>query len=396
MTVNISGKNTQRHVAIFNCAEQGHVNPTLGLVKALVARGYRVSYTTSPEFSSLVASCGATPVLFEPTFTKEQPRPEEMGYVVRELAREAQATCRPLLAAFENDRPDIIAYGPLSWLGKIFAHLWQVPAISLNPTHVSYQGQSEEWLGLSGEEWPCIPILEKMLHDNNLNVDLRAILAARDTAIAFIPRSFQEKPDTIPPGVTFVGPEIRPLAAQPGWRLKTAGRPVVVISLGSVYTHQTAFFRTCIQAFTNSEWHVVMAIGRYVDSAQLGELPANIEIHRQIPQLDVLQAASLFITHAGMNSLMEAVYFGVPMIAVPQQAEQRLNARRIQALGIGKYLPRETLSATSLLMASQEISADPACQRNLAVLQQEISQAGGASAAVDVFDRIMAAGQHAA
>lgn len=396
MTVNLSGKRTRRHVAIFNCAEQGHVNPTLGLVRELVARGYRVSYTTSPEFSPLVASCGATPVLFEPTFTKEQPRPEEMDYVVRELAREAQATCRPLLAAFENDRPDIVAYGPLSWLGKIFADLWQVPSISLNPTHVSYQGQSEEWLGLSGEEWPCIPILEEMLRDNNLSVDLRAILAARDAAIAFIPPSFQEKPDTIPPGVTFVGPEIRPVTSPPGWKLKTAGRPVVVISLGSVYTHQTAFFRTCIQAFAHSEWQVVMAIGRYVDPAQLGELPGNIEIHRQIPQLDVLKVASLFITHAGMNSVMEAVYFGVPMIAVPQQAEQRLNARRIEALGIGKYLPRETLSATSLLTASQEISADPACQRNLSALQQEISRAGGASAAADVFERIQAKGQHAA
>lgn len=388
MALGIIAEKRQPHVAIFNCAEHGHVNPTLGMVKELVARGYRVSYTTSAEFAPLVTACGALPVLFEPTFSKEKPRPEDMGHVVIELAKEARATYRGLAEKFEHDRPDIIAYGPLSWLGKIFSYLWNIPSVALNPTHAGYQGQSQEWLGLNHTSWPCIPILEAMLKENSQQFPLESILSKHENTIAFIPRSFQEKPETVDQNVLFVGPEITGRTLCSRWRRKQTERPIIVVSLGSVYTNQPDFFKTCIAAFSGTEWHVILTIGRYVKPEQLGIIPDNIEIHSHIPQLEALQSAALFITHAGMNSVMEAVHFGVPMIAIPQQAEQRVNARRIQDLGLGKYLPRETIDANSLRQAVQEIMADPAYLKQLAHFQQELKQAGGAKAAVDLFDRI--------
>jgi len=393
MELRVEVKSSRPHVAFFNCAEHGHVNPTLGLVKELVARGYRVSYTTSAEFAPLLTACGATPILYQPTFSKEKPRPEDMGHVVVELATEATLTYDTLFNAFVNDRPDIIAYGPLSWLGKIFAGLWQIPSIALNPTHVSYQGQSEEWLGITGNAWPCLPILNSLLHKKGVMLDLPALLSRHDNVVAFIPRSFQEKAETVDPSVIFVGPEIVERPTENKWVPTRQPRPVVVASLGSVYTNQRDFFNACIAAFADTEFHLILSIGRYVTPEELLPITANIEVHAQIPQLEVLQTASLFITHAGMNSLMEAAYFGVPVIAVPQQAEQRLNARRLQQLGLGLYLPRETVDAEGLLAAARALHGSEICQAQIAKFQQQLKAAGGAGAAADLFDRVLSGAQ---
>ncbi|PIJ48056.1 hypothetical protein BL250_17560 [Erwinia sp. OLTSP20] len=142
------GYSRQKHIAIFNCAEHGHVNPTLEMVRKQVARNYRVSYTTSPEFVSLVERIGDTQVLFEPKMTKETPGTEDLVSVIRAFAREHFPTP---MRVFDKDRSDIIAYGVLSGHRKILAYLWKIPSVMLCPTHVQYEGQSEEWLGISGD-----------------------------------------------------------------------------------------------------------------------------------------------------------------------------------------------------------------------------------------------------
>jgi MGT family glycosyltransferase len=76
----------------------------------------------------------------------------------------------------------------------------------------------------------------------------------------------------------------------------------------------------------------VLAVGG-VDPAALGPIPPNVEVHAHVPQLAVLRRARVFVTPAGMGSTMESLYFGVPMVAVPQMAEQRVNADRVAEAG---------------------------------------------------------------
>lgn len=381
-------KNRQPHVAIFNCAAHGHVNPTISTVKELVARGYRVSYVTSSEFASRIEFAGAKPVIFEPRLTPEKPVSEDLAYIGEEFAKEAFENYPKMMAAFDGDRPDIIAYDILGWHGKALAHHWGIPSVLLSPTHVDYEGMHEEWAGTSVEEQPFVSILEKMLRDNGLKLDIIPFLSKHENIIAYLPRSFQEKSDTTDPSVVFVGPGIGERTPHTGWTPQKGNKPIVLISLGTIFNNQLSFFRTCIKAFADTEWHVVLTIGQHTMPEELGQIPANIEIHRQIPQLEVLQMASLFVTHAGMGSTMEAVHFGVPMIAVPQMVEQLTNAKRIQALGLGKYLAREHVTETSLLSDAREMISNPIYKQNISRLQQEIESAGGARTAADVFDRI--------
>ncbi|MFJ8187932.1 nucleotide disphospho-sugar-binding domain-containing protein [Streptomyces sp. NPDC096105] len=118
--------------------------------------------------------------------------------------------------------------------------------------------------------------------------------------------------------------------------------------------------------------------------------PERFEVHAAVPQLDVLAASSVFVTHGGMGSVMEAVALGVPPVVVPQMAEQRVNAERVQALGLGVYLPREEATGEALRDAVRTVRNNPRACAALATLDQDISQAGGSSAAADIVEKVLA------
>lgn len=104
------------------------------------------------------------------------------------------------------------------------------------------------------------------------------------------------------------------------------------------------------------------------------------------PQLLVLRQADVFLTHAGMNSTMEALYFGVPMVAVPQQPEQEATARRFEELGLGRRLAAEDLAPAKLLRAVSGVSASHEIRRNVAAMSSTVRNAGGATAAATAIE----------
>jgi len=387
MATELPVKNHMPHVAIFNNPVHGHVNPTLGTVKELVSRGYRVSYVTSQEFAPIVAFAGGKPVIYQPIKNPYSGLTKNLKYVLLHQAQESLRIYPEMKSAFQEDRPDIIAYDMFCWYGKALAHNWGIPSVLFSSTHVYYDGIEDEWFNETPQQ-EFLTILEQMLRDNGLHMDIMSFLHKHENTIAYLPRSFQEKVDTTDPSVVFAGPGIVQRLPASGWQPAALNKPIVAISLGTIYNHRPSFFKMCMQAFAGTEWHIVMAIGLTTTPEELGEIPANIEIHRQIPQLEVLPRASVFITHAGMGSTMEAVHFGVPMIAIPQMSEQHTNARRIQHLGLGVYLTDECISAASLLAHTQEVMSNSIYKHNISRLQQEIKRSGGAKAAADVFDKI--------
>lgn len=145
-----------------------------------------------------------------------------------------------------------------------------------------------------------------------------------------------------------------------------------------------------MEAFAGQGWHVVMSVGAEVAAAGLGVVGDGFEVHASVPQLDVLAAASVFVTHGGMGSLMEAFSLGVPVVVVPQMAEQRVNAGQVQELGVGRWLPREQATAEALRDTVRAVMEDRQIAAAVAGLRQEISEAGGATAAADVIEKVLA------
>lgn len=130
-----------------------------------------------------------------------------------------------------------------------------------------------------------------------------------------------------------------------------------------------------------------MAIGDRVERADLGVVPAGFDVRPHFPQLEVLKHATVFVTHAGMNSTMEAVLNQVPTVAVPQMPEQRANARRLAELGLGSTLTEHT--APALRRAVSEMDESGPVRKNLAEMAELFRAAGGATAAVDAIDELI-------
>ena len=84
-----------------------------------------------------------------------------------------------------------------------------------------------------------------------------------------------------------------------------------------------------------------MSVGEKTEISSLGSIPENFIVKNSVDQISVLQTADVFITHCGMNSVNESLYFGVPMVLFPQHSEQRIVADRVAELGAGIKLKRK-------------------------------------------------------
>jgi MGT family glycosyltransferase len=146
--------------------------------------------------------------------------------------------------------------------------------------------------------------------------------------LVFTARELQPNSPLIDQTFRFVGPSINPQARGADAPFEVPGQgPLVYISLGTVHSAHAAqaeFYRRCFAAFSDYPARFVLAAGRQIDIGALGPAPANFTVRPAVPQLAVLERAELFITHGGINSMHEGLYYGVPLILIPQQFERSL------------------------------------------------------------------------
>jgi len=178
--------------------------------------------------------------------------------------------------------------------------------------------------------------------------------------LVVLPRAFRPRVETVDAQNTFVGPMLGERGFQGAWEAPAGDRPILLVSFGSTFTDRPEAYGEVVRAFADGAWHVVLCVGRHVDPAVLGELPATVEVHRSIPQLDVLSKADAFVSHGGMGGTLEALSHGVPIVAVPEIPEQRVVARQLETLGIGSGLRLDQVTADCCEPASTGLRRMPA------------------------------------
>ncbi|MDO8210537.1 glycosyltransferase [Conexibacter sp. CPCC 206217] len=277
---------------------------------------------------------------------------------------------------------------------RVLAHRWGVPAVQLSPTYVAWEGYEQDMAealapvrALDGYDEYTARFADWLARDGiTLSVD--EFVGRPPRCLALIPRALQPNADRVDATrYTFVGATVDAGRDEAAWEGPADGSRVLLISLGSAFTEQPAFYRACLEAFGGLDgWHVVLSIGRYVEPAELGELPANVELHRFVPQLAVLAQAGAFVTHAGMGSAKEALAAGVPMIALPQAVDQFPNAARLVELGVARQLATAEATPQDLRAALQELTDDPQVRARAAQLRGEIAREGGAARAADLIE----------
>jgi MGT family glycosyltransferase len=390
-----------RHVAVFCIPAAGHVNPTLPIVSELVGRGIRVSYATSAEYAPRVAAAGAAPVVCAsslPSAERGERYPLDDAVAMSDaFLREAVSALPDQTAAFEADRPDLILYDYASFGAQILARRWGVPSVRTSPTHVSGPDYADELdlVNMLLEEDPAWNAhrraFREFLDDGGVDLDIDEVIyrGRADQYLVTIPREIQKDADRLDDRYTFVGPCIDERAHDGRWERGADDRPVLLISMGSVWVVDPGFYRACVRAFGDSRWRVVLSVGSGVDTSAFGELPANFEAHGFVPQLSVLEQAAAFVTHAGMGSTLEGLYNGVPMVAVPQSYDQFDNAAALVRLGVGVGIAPGEVTPERLRAAVDGLTGDPAVAGRLAVLRTAVREAGGARAAADLIEKCL-------
>ncbi|WP_372452310.1 macrolide family glycosyltransferase [Saccharothrix obliqua] len=383
------GAATVSHIAFLNIPGHGHVNPTLPVVAELAARGHQVTYAVPAAFTAQVEHAGAVPVVYPTTLpTSDDKWPTGMGAALQLFLREAKEVLPHLERAYADHRPDLVVYDIAAWTARVLAERWGVPAVQFSPTFVAYEGWEEEMGDFydNPEVRQAFQDIETWLRAEGSTTDPRTYVGHPDRAVVSIPRSFQPNGDSVPAKYTFVGPCLGNRAYQGDWT-KPADKDVLLISLGSADTDRPDFYRACVAAFADApNWHVVMSIGKHVSPDDLGAIPDNFEVHRWVPQLHILGQATAFITHCGMGGTMEGLHHGVPMVGVPGMAEQTINAERLEALGVGKHIPRDQATPEALRQAVTDLTTSTEVATSLAKLKQEIKEAGGTTAAANTIE----------
>ncbi|GAB7103200.1 glycosyltransferase [Streptomyces phaeofaciens JCM 4814] len=382
------------HIAVVNLPMHGHVNPTLGVVEELVRRGHRVTYAITEDFVHQVKAAGAEPVVY-PVDRGDGTEPPERLAEGFALAVHASLGSLPALTrAYAADRPDLILYDVYGFAGLVLGAQWRIPTVLFSPTHLFYDDIVPELFdgapGLSA--LPGYADLAAAFAQRGLDSSRIHEIEAAPYAVATLPRTFQRRPETVAARrVAYVGPALDDRSYQGTWRPPYPDSRVLLISLGSQFTRRPDFYRACVEAFADGDHHVVMSVGPGVPPDQLGPLPSHVEVHEHVPQLAVLAHARAFVTHAGMGGTMEAVHHGVPMVAVPQMAEQRVNARQIEELRLGIHLPREQAGPEELRAAVRRVTSAPEIRAGVSALRSELSYAGGARTAVELIEEALEA-----
>jgi MGT family glycosyltransferase len=381
----------QRHILIVNVASHGLVYPTLPVVSELVRRGHRVTYATAGGFVEPVAAAGATPLPYRSEILHADPeevfggddagaRPHLM------YLRENLSVLRAVTGHFGDTPPDLVLYDDFPFLaGQLLAECWGRPAGRLSAAFASneHYSFSADMVRRSGTVHPLqLPAFRGALAETLTRYGLTATpeefwSRVADLTVAFIPRAFQIAAETFDGRFAFVGPCLGERAFLGRWSPPPTGLPVVLVSLGATFNDHPEFFRECVRAFAGQPWHAVVTLGDRVDPAELGTLPANVEVHRWVPHVSVLEHARVCVTHGGMGTVMESLYWGRPMVVVPRSFDVEPMARRIDELGLGALLRPAEVDATTLRAAVAAVAGDHEMVRRVRAMREEVRSAGG-------------------
>jgi MGT family glycosyltransferase len=128
-----------------------------------------------------------------------------------------------------------------------------------------------------------------------------------------------------------------------------------------------------------------LSAGADTDLDSLGAIPENIVVRNYVPQLDILKRADVFVTHGGMNSVSEGLWYGVPLVVIPQGSDQYLVAKRVETLGAGVALDKRGITPEALRQAVESVLSDEGKRANIKAIQESFREAGGYVRAADVI-----------
>lgn len=382
-------------IVFFSIPAHGHTNPTIPVVSELVNRGHEVWYYSFLEFKEKIEGAGAKFIScdqFLPPISEEELNRKvgkDFAALMEMVVDTTIALDEKVCTELREFQPDCIVSDSLCFWGKLFAKKLGILYICSTTTFAFNQhtaklmkrGIKELFRMIIG--MPRINKKMQLLKDCGYQVDNFVSIIQNDNetdTIVYTTKEFQPLVETFSDKYAFIGPSIRQSLAMP---VDKKGRKVIYISLGTVLNQNKHFYQNCIQAFAGSDYEIIMSIGEKTEMDSLGNIPENFTVQNYVDQLAVLQKADVFITHCGMNSVNESLYYGVPMLLYPLHSEEGVVANRVSELGAGIKLHGN--KPKNLAKAVDELLTDSSYLENAQKLSENFRNADGVAKAADVI-----------
>lgn len=380
-------------IVFFCIPAHGHTNPTLGVVRELVSRGHQVWYYSYNMMREKIESAGATFVSCDNYDMEQRLSPKDAVRVGKDVAFSTKILVDTTLALDDKVcqemselKPDCIVADSMALWGKAVARKLGIPFVSSTTTFAFNQHSAKvmkQGIGdlvkmifsipkttqqikrLQSKGYPVKNILDIIGNDDNTHT------------IVYTSTEFQPCSETFSDKYAFVGPLVRPATS----KVEKKSDKLIYISMGTVNNDMMALYKRCLSALADTDYQVIMSVGNLVSIEEFGMLPENISVFTYVDQIAVLQQADVFVSHCGMNSVSESLYFGVPLIMLPQTAEQDGVAERVYQLGAGIKLDKS--DASSILGAINKIFADDTYKQKAITLANGFKRCSGAKGAAD-------------
>jgi MGT family glycosyltransferase len=382
-------------IVFFSIPAHGHTNPTLPVVSELVSRGHEVWYYSFIDFKEKIEGVGAKFIPcdeFLPKISQQELNSKvgkDFAALIEMIVDTTIALDKKVCTELREFHPDCIVSDSLCFWGELFAKKLGIPYICSTTTFAFNQYTAKLMKRSIKEMFGMITGMRRinkkmqLLRFHGYEVDSFISIIQNDNetdTIVYTSKEFQPMAETFSNRYAFVGPSIR---QSPQVLDERKSRKFIYISLGTVLNQYKDFYQNCIKAFADSSYDIMMSVGEKTEIASLGRIPDNFTVKNYVDQIAILQKADVFITHCGMNSVNESLYYGVPMVLFPLHSEERVVADRVAELGAGIKLKGNRQKY--LAKAVADVLADRIFQKNVQKISENFRNAGGAVEAANVI-----------
>jgi MGT family glycosyltransferase len=385
-------------VLFINGNAHGHINPTLPVVRELIKRDEQVYYYSTADFKQKIEATGAVFIDYGNELYRFlhnfKPSGKHPFYTLIEFMLQMDRVVIPLMIENEMVKEfDYIIHDSMFGGGKVMAKKLKKPSIcsctsfAMNklsmPDHMFEPGFHPQLDNIYNQlreatiEWETeiLKIMDIFLKKESLN-------------LVFTSSMFQPEAGSFDESFKFVGPSISEREEKFDFSIKNIEKSkIIYISMGTINNKCQDFYNKCIEAFKGENLKVIMSVGNKTNIEHMRDIPENIIVRNYVPQLEVLKRADVFISHGGLNSVSEALYYEVPTIAIPQANDQPMVTQQLVKLGAGIGLKMEEVTPKILRDSVYKILSESSFKQNSIKISNSFAKAGGYKTAVDhIFD----------
>ena len=387
------------HFGIICLPATGHLNTILPLGQELQQRGHNLTLFGIPDSEGKTRTAGLSfqaigESLFPLGWTSEgyaelgkRTGKEANFYAHQQRLQLTKMLLREAPTALKTAQVEglIVDYGKPG--GGTVAEYLQIPfvtictaLISTNYGHPNFEKTISELLNQYRQQWH-LPIYTSTKECLSPLVQISHQPPEFD-----IPRTTRTR---LPSQFHFTGPfhtTANRQAVEFPWSQLT-GQALIYASLGTLQNRLQWVFAMIAEACVGLDVQLVISLGGGMSPQNLPELPGNPLVVGYAPQLELLDRASLTITHAGLNTTLESLSRGVPLIAIPITHDQPAVASRIVRKGLGIAITLPELSVSRLRTAIERVLEEDKYRQKVAQLQDAIKNSGGVKLAADLVEQ---------